>query len=160
MNWDLIIRNMGCQKFQENRHQVIIDSQDIEHAFNEIVLWAEALWWPKKCTMKFTRLGDLPIQKGTMYRQEVLLPFAPCWVTVVTDIIENRSISRRFLDGLLDGQETVGVLPYEEKIKVEYFMQYRIKGRINNILWKICFRNMHDYNLKLILTNLKQYLER
>lgn len=149
---------MDCQKSQINRHEVLIDTKDKETVFKQIVLWGEASWWPRNCFMKFTRL-DAVIQKGTTYRQKVLLPFAPSWLTCVTEIIENTRISRRYLDGLINGEETVSLAPQDSKLKVEYYLNYKIRGRINTILWKICFRALHDKNIKLILNNLKAYLE-
>ncbi len=151
---------MDCQKFQENKHEVVIDTKDRQEVFRQIVLWGEANWWPKNCLMKFIRLGNDKIQKGTMYRQKVLLPFAPSWLTFVTDIIENTSISRKYLEGLLSGQETVSIMPLNDKLKVEYNLNYKISGRINAILWRACFRAMHDKNIRLILNNLKSYLEK
>ena len=105
-------------------------------------------------------MGNLPVQKGTMYCQRVLLPFAPNWLTVVTNIIKDKSISRRFLDGFLYGEETVSISPCQNRLKIEYLMNYRVRGRINNILWKLCFCNMHNRNIVTILNNLKSYLER
>lgn len=155
----MIIKNMGFPKFQNNRHEVIANTKDIKKAFEQIVLWGEASWWPDKCTMKFMRLGGSNIQKGTVYRQKVLLPFTPSWLALVTEIIDNKSISRRFLDGLLDGEEKVSIFDYQGSLRVEYLMNYRIKGFMNNILWKTCFNRMHDSNIRLILKNLKDYLE-
>lgn len=203
---------MDCPEFQNNKHQVLINSKDIDRAFREIVLWGESKWWPNNCTMKFIRRGnssafanehtrrvkrendgmasadsarqsveaDEPceakdkstlakqghcsrapsIQKGTIYRQKVLLPFAPSWLTIVTEIIEKKSISRKFLNGLLEGQETISVSPCDERLKVEYLMNYKIKGRLNNFLWRLFFNKMHDNNIRLILDNLKEYLEK
>lgn len=110
--------------------------------------------------MKFTRIGNRNVQKGTLYRQKVLFPFAPSWFALVTEIVGNKSISRRFLDGLLDGEETVSIAEHGDKLKVQYFMNYRIRGFINNILWKVCFSKMHDSNIGLILNRLKDYLEK
>ncbi|MBL7130208.1 MAG: hypothetical protein ISS45_02180 [Candidatus Omnitrophica bacterium] len=150
---------MGYPEFQDNRHEVVIDTKDREKVFRQIVLWGEASWWPRNCSMKFIRLGDATIQKGTMYRQKVLLPFAPIWLSRVSEIIENTSISRRYIEGLINGQETVSVIPHDDKLKVEYKLNYKIRGRINAIFWNICFRAMHDKNIKLILNSLKNHLE-
>ena len=151
---------MDCQEFQNNKHEVLINTKDIDKAFGEIVLWGESVWWPKNCTMKFIRRGNSSIQRGTIYRQKVLLPFAPSWLAIVTDIIEKKSISRKFLDVLLDGQETISISPCDEKLKIEYLMNYKIKGQLNNILWRLFFNGMHDNNIRLILKNLKEYLEK
>lgn len=151
---------MDCQKFQENRHQVLINTKDTGRVFEQIILWGEASWWPKNCRMKFMRIGNSPVQIGTMYYQKVLLPFAPRWLALVTDISKNKSISRRFLDGLLDAEETVSISQDQDKLKLEYFMNYRIKGYLNNALWKVFFHHMHDRNIELILNNLKKYLEK
>lgn len=161
---------MDCPKAQ-NRHEVIIapvrsrtSDNVVNMAFREIVLWGESSWWPKKCLMKFVRLENSPIQKGTIYRQKVLLPFAPSWCAVVSDIVENKSISRKFLDGFLDGQETVSIDKLNNLgkggVKVQYLMDYKVKGFVNKILWRLFFNKMHDRNIRLILERLKEYLEK
>jgi hypothetical protein len=151
---------MVCQKFQENRHEVIIDTKDRQEVFRQIVLWGEASWWPRSCLMKFTRLNGAEIQKGTMYRQKVMLPFAPSWLTRVSEVIEGTSISRSYLDGLIDGEEAVKIVPLGDKLKIEYCLNFGIRGRVKSFLWNICLRAIHDKNIKFILNNLKDYLER
>lgn len=155
----MITKNMDSQKLLDNRHEVIINTYDQKKVFDQIVLWGEASWWPKRCMMRFIRIGTAPIQKGTMYHQIVTLPFGPRWLSLVSEVVDNISISRRYFESFISGDEIVRIVPLERTIKVEYLLVYTIKDRSHNVLWKIILKRLHDYNIKLVLNNLKQYIE-
>ncbi len=144
--------------FKENLHSIVIRA-DFLSARLEIIRWGEGPWWPEKSQMRFVRLTDRPVQKGTRYRQEVLLPFAPTWNVEVEEVTEN-GITRRFLDGMFKGFETVSVLEQREGIKIDYRMHYEVQGLLNKLLWPLVFENMHNKNIKLILASLKNFLEK
>lgn len=150
---------MGCQKPRKNRHEIIINTSDQKKAFDQIVLWGEAPWWPKQCLMKFTKIGDVSVQKGTMYHQRVNVPFGPRWLSLVTDVVENASISRKYLEGFIDGEETLRLVPSDGTTKIEYVLEYTIRGRFYTVAWKACLEALHDRNIKRILEQLKHYLE-
>jgi hypothetical protein len=143
---------------KENRHSVIVHCQ-FKEALAEIIRWGEAPWWPKNSLMRFTRQDLGPVQKGTRYRQKVILPFAPSWDVEVTDVTAF-STTRRFLNGLFCGQETVRLQSEGETIKVFYAMIYEVNGIFNKILWALVFRRLHDNNIETILANLKDFLEK
>jgi len=149
---------MDCQKLQ-NKHQISISTDDRDRVFKEIVLWGEASWWPKKTTMKFIRVGDGPIKEGTIYKQKVLLPFAPSWCSVITKINQGNSVSRRLFDGFIDGEEKIEGVLRGNSVIVEYCLEYYIPSNIHRILWKLCFESMHNYNIEKILKSLKEHLE-
>ena len=151
---------MDSQKLHDNRHEVIINTHDQKKVFDQIVLWGEASWWPKRCMMRFIRIGTSPIQKGTMYHQVVTLPLGPRWLSLVTEIIDNTSIARKYFESFIEGDETVRMRALGRSMKVEYLLTYRITGSFNRMLWKLCLERVHDYNIKLILNNLKNYVER
>ncbi len=142
---------------QENNHGILINAA-IDRVRPEIIRWGEAPWWPKRSLMRFIRSGSGPVLAGTRYRQEVLLPFAPSWdveVTAVTD----RGITRRFLNGMFSGEETVSVAAQPQGSKVDYRMNYRVHGALNGLLWRLAFRRLHDRNIEEILKNLKAFAE-
>ena len=109
--------------------------------------------------MRFVRQGSGPVQKGVRYRQEVLLPFTPSWDVEVSQITA-WSITRRFLNGMFSGQETVSLKGEDSAIAVFYKMIYEVNGILNKILWTLFFRRLHDKNIKAILANLKSFLEK
>ena len=149
---------MDCQKSQ-NRHEISINTTNKEEAFRQILLWGEASWWPKKSSMKFTRIGRGPIVQGTLYRQKVMLPFAPSWCSVVTNINQGVSTSRKLFEGFLDGQEEIKIVQGNNSLSAVYCLEYSIPNFVYRWLWKIFFESLHNYNIELILNNLKGYLE-
>lgn len=140
-----------------NRHAIVIKCDD-NALLKEIVLWGEAVWWPKKSLMRFERLTEGEVKEGTRYRQLVLLPFAPNWDVEVNGLSKN-SITRVFLNGMFSGSETVSFLPTHFGFEVCYDMRYQVRGFLNRFLWRLFFRSLHDRNIEAILHNLKRYLE-
>ena len=143
---------------KENSHSIIVHCQ-FKEALAEIIGWGESSWWPKNSLMRFVRQGSGPVQKGIRYRQEVLLPFAPSWDVEISQITAS-SITRRFLNGMFSGQETVSLKGEDSAIAVFYKMIYEVNGILNKILWTLFFRRLHDKNIKAILANLKSFLEK
>ena len=109
--------------------------------------------------MTFKREGSGAVQAGTRYRQKVLLPLAPSWDVEVTSITQD-SITRKFLNGMFTGEETVNLHPKAQGLEVQYLMHYQINGVLNNVLWKLMFERLHNSNIEAILQNLKKDLER
>tara|TARA_B100000315_G_scaffold249868_1_gene281749 strand:+ start:229 stop:669 length:441 start_codon:yes stop_codon:yes gene_type:complete len=139
------------------RQQISIKS-DPKSIFKELLSWGRSNWWPK-ILMQFR---DLPedIQEGTVYLQKVNLPFGPKWHTRNT-LIKSTTyyIQRTFLGGIFDGFEELTVIPKEDVSEVAYCFHYIIRGTINELLWFLFFKRLHEKNINLILTSLKQYLE-
>lgn len=123
----------------------------------EIILWGESSWWPKKCTMKFTRLTEGELRAGTQFEQKVLLPFGPRWKVEITKLVPNREIERTFLDGMFKGRERVVIEGRLNGTRVDYYMDCQAQGIINKILWPILFKKLHDNNIRMILAALKDY---
>lgn len=156
--------------FKENKHSIFVHCH-LGEALSEIILWGEAGWWPKNSLMRFVRCGTglvkegtprknpSGIVRGTRYKQEVLLPFAPSW-EVKVEQIDDKSITRRFLNGMFDGNETVSLEPLRDGVNVSYVMNYQINGFLNKILWPLVFERLHNRNIEEILANLKSYLEK
>jgi uncharacterized membrane protein len=141
----------------ENDHGILINAP-VERVRPEVIRWGEAPWWPKRSLMRFIRSGSGPVVEGTRYRQEVLLPFAPSWDVEVTAVTDS-GITRRFLNGMFRGQETVSVAAQPQGSKVDYRMSYRVPGVLNGLLWRLVFRRLHDRNIEQILKNLKAFAE-
>lgn len=144
--------------FKENRHSIVVCS-DTAAARSEILWWGESSWWPAGCLMRFVRLAGRPVQKGTRYRQEVLLPFAPTWEVEVEEVTDT-SVTRRFLNGMFKGFETVSLAHDRGKLEIFYRMHYEVQGLINKLLWRMIFENLHNNNIKMILESLKTFLEK
>ena len=144
--------------FQENRHDIVIKSDQASVRY-EILWWGEAVWWPQNSLMRFVRLTERPLCKGTRYRQEVVIPFAPSW-EVEIDSLTDTSITRRFLNGMFMGFETVSFIDRAGSVEVSYRMYYECQGFLNHLLWLFVFKNLHDKNIELILASLKTYLEK
>jgi uncharacterized membrane protein len=145
-------------RYHENRHAVLIKARPGEVAA-EIIRWGEAAWWPKDSLMSFFRLLKGPIELGTRYRQRVLLPFAPSWDVEVT-ALSDKGVTRKFLNGMFSGQETVSMKETRDGIEVSYLMHYRVNGALNWAIWVLFFKKLHDRNIEAILKNLKEYSEK
>lgn len=132
-----------------------------EEIFNELIMWGEGLWWPKRSLMRYRNL-TWGIEKNTVYVQKVRLPFGPSWHTRIDEIDKKNFLIRRiFLDGMFKGFEEIKLSPLSNNTAcVEYHFNCSVKGYLNYILWKLVFRRLHIYNINLILNSLKQYLER
>jgi uncharacterized membrane protein len=142
----------------ENRHKVSVRCP-FQVVVPELITWGEASWWPKRSLMKFKRLTSGCVQRGTRYRQQVLLPGAPSWEAEVVDI-GRMGIARRFQKGMFEGSETVTARPVEgEGALVEYRMSYQVKGWFNRLMWVLLFRRLHDHNIEEILLHLKIHVE-
>lgn len=141
-----------------NRHSIVIASGPQE-AFKEIVRWGESSWWPEKSLMCFKRQTQGEVQEGALYRQQVMLPFAPSWNAKVEKLTDS-SITRVFSDGMFDGHETVAMAARANGLEVVYEMCYQVKGVFNRLMWRMIFNKLHDQNIEMILRNLKEYLEK
>ena len=139
------------------RQQISIKS-DPKSIFKELLSWGRSNWWPK-ILMQFRDLSE-DIQEGTVYLQKVNLPFGPKWHTRNT-LIKSTTyyIQRTFLGGIFDGFEELTVIPKEDVSEVVYCFHYIVRGTINKLLWSFFFKRLHEKNINLILTSLKQYLE-
>lgn len=143
---------------RENRHSILIDARPGEVLY-EIIRWGEAPWWPKNSLMRFIRQTPGAVQKGTRYTQKVLLAFAPSW-DVEVEGITSESITRKFLNGMFEGGETVSLRPGDEGIEVDYRMNYRVRGLLNRMMWLLVFQGLHNANIETILSHLKEFLEK
>ena len=140
-----------------NHHFILIEAP-CELVASEIISWGEALWWPKKSFMMFTRLTPGEIKLGTKYRQKVLLPLGPAWEAEITRLIPGKEIERTFLNGIFQGKETISLEQRYNGIKVDYLMRYQVVGILNKILWQLIFQKMHDRNIETILKALQEYM--
>ncbi len=151
-----------------NSHAIIINS-DIEKVFQQALLWGEAEWWPKDCLMRYTRLSNFPsplwgegqgegvVQVGTRYHQKVLLPFAPEWDVEIVSITTNKEVTRKFLNGIFSGTDSVILKPLKDGIEVKAVMDFDVNGYFNKLAWRFIFKRMHDENLEKILKAMKGY---
>lgn len=151
-----------------NSHTVIINA-DIGKIFKQALLWGEAEWWPKDCLMRYTRLSNFPsplagegkgegvIQVGTRYHQKVLLPFAPEWDVEIVSITLNKEVTRKFLNGIFSGTDSVILESVKGGIEVKAVMDFEVNGYFNKLAWRFIFKRMHDENLAKILKAMKGY---
>ncbi len=140
-----------------NRHSILVHGRP-QAVAPEIMTWGEAPWWPRGSLMRFVRLTHGSVGVGTRYRQKVQLPLAPSWDVAVTEVGARR-ITRRFLNGMFTGSETVSAQEEAGGTRVIYEMHYEVSGAGNRILWSLLFRHLHDASIRRILKNLKRHCE-
>jgi hypothetical protein len=147
-----------------NSNEIITQTVTIkaegEKIFKELIMWGESEWWPKNCLMEFNNLSE-NVKEGTLYFQRVKLPFKLGWHTRNEVVDKERLyIKRTFLDGMFEGFEELKIVAlYENLCEVVYSFCYRVKGIINQLMWKVVFRRLHINNINAILKSLKGYLE-
>ena len=145
------------KKLKINRHFVFIEAP-LSLVWPEVLAWGEASWWPKGCRMRFIRQTEGEVAVGTRFEQRVLLPLGPRWHAQVTRCVHFSTIERTFVDGLFRGLERVTVEERANGTRVDYTMEYRIRGAVNALLWDLVFERLHDQNLEMILAALKRYM--
>ncbi len=141
---------------EENHHFVLIEAP-ADLVAPQVILWGEASWWPQKSTMKFTKITPGEIKVGTRYQQKVLLPMGPSWDVEVSQLIPCKLIERIFLNGIFRGKETLLIEERSNGTKVDYIMRFYIVGFLNKILWSIHFKRLHNLNIEMILSSLKNF---
>ena len=102
------------------------------------------------------------IEIGTRYRQRVRLPFGPNWCTV-NKVIDKKNlyIRREFFGNMFDGFEELTVIPDEDgNGEVDYTFAAELKGVFSKFFWKNGAKSMHTDNITVILSSLKEYLEK
>ncbi len=155
--WDLIIKNMKRNNESLSNHHFIFIEEPIGIVWPEVVLWGESTWWPKACQMKFRRLSTGEIQVGTKFEMRVTAPFTKPWQAEVIRLIPDVVIERAFLDGMFIGKEYVLVEPRSNGTRVDYVMEFKLNGFLNQILWPIIFERLHNKNIQMILQALKEF---
>lgn len=141
--------------------QVITVAASREKVFQEVLLWGESVWWPKNSLMQFKNLTGR-IEKGTVYKQKVKLPFGPSWHSRNVEINrEECVVKRQFFNGMFVGFEEIRVLSKDKKevCQVRYEFNYQVRGRINFIFWQVLSKSLHIKNIDLILKTMRNYLE-
>ncbi len=150
------IKSLFQSSLKRNHHFVFIEAP-VKIVGPEVVAWGEAVWWPKKCSMRFVKKTPGEIKVGTRYEQKVLLPFAPRWDVEVTKLAFGQTIERTFLNGIFQGAEQVTIEERLNGTRVDYEMQYTLRTVIDKILWRLLFERMHDKNIQMILTALNNF---
>jgi len=129
--------------------------------FRELIAWGQAPWWPKNSLMSIQNISGT-IDVGTRYRQQVKVPFGPNWCTVNKTIDKkNLYIRRDFFGNMFDGFEELTIIPDENGDgEVEYTFAAELKGAISKFFWKNGAKKMHSDNITMILSSLREYLEK
>jgi len=143
----------------ETIHQEIIIAAAKGSIFQELLLWGEAEWWPKRSLMRFINLSHT-IGENALYLAQVKLPYGPHW-HMRNELVDEKAgcIRRVFLDGMFKGFEELRIVPQKDCFKVIYTFCVRVRGFLNRLMWKYVFRNRHIKNIAGILVSLKLYLQ-
>jgi len=142
---------------QINHHFVFVEVTK-EHVWPEVVQWSESAWWPKECSMKFSRGPQENIQLGTEYTLKVKALLGPTCLLKISRLVPDSEIERTFIKGLIKGFEIVKIEESSNGTRIDYEMTYEIKGLVNKILWAFFYEKLHNANIELILKALSDYL--
>ena len=156
MKLALNIKSLFQNKPRRNQHFVFVEAPS-KIVGPEIISWGEATWWPKRCSMRFLKQTPGEIKVGTRYQQKVLMLFGPRWNVEVTKFVADKEIERTFLDGILIGAEQVTIEERLNGTRVDYVMNYSIRGFAKKMLWRFFFERMHDRNIEMILAALNNF---
>ena len=75
----------------------------------------------------------------------------------VVSITPNKEVTRKFLNGIFSGTDSVILEPKKEGVEVKTVMDFDVNGYFNKLAWRFVFERMHDENLEKILKAMKGY---
>jgi len=144
---------------QRNRYHFILIESPLHTVEREIILWGEALWWPKKSRLQFVRITSGGIPMGTRYQARLLTFWGPRWEVEVTKLMDGYQIRRTFSHRRFILEENLNLEERYNGTKVNYWLTYRIQGLFHRILWQVRFQRLFDKAVELALASLKNHVE-
>ena len=156
MRSDLITKILRLNKEKKNHHFIFIEATQ-KIVGPQIILWGEASWWPKTSKIKLLRETPGDIQMGTTYKQRFAKLFAPRWRNEVTQLVADQEIEKTFIKGPFSGFERISTEWRLNGTRVDYTLQYKIHGFLNQILWTLFFERAYNKNIQMILNSLNRW---
>ncbi len=141
---------------QINRHFVFIEAPKacVVHA---ALLWGEGEWWPKDSVAQFQRQTNGGLQVGAQYLLMITKPLNIKFLLEVTKYDPQKFVERTFKSGMIVGCEWTKVEERSNGTRVDYELQYKIKGLFSKVLWNLFLKKMHENSIKTILACLKNH---
>ena len=75
----------------------------------------------------------------------------------IVSITPNKEVTRKFLNGIFSGTDSVILKPLKDGIEVKAVMDFDVNGYFNKLAWRFIFKRMHDENVEKILRAMKGY---
>ena len=147
------------QPQERNRYHFILIESPLDTVEREIILWGEALWWPKKSRLQFVRTTSGGIGTGARYQARLLTFWGPRWEVEVTKLMDGHQIQRTFSHRRFILEENLNLEERYNGTKVNYWLTYRIPGLFHRILWQVFFQRLFDKTIAMALASLKDYIE-
>lgn len=139
-----------------SRHFVFIEVP-IDKVAAQVVLWGEAPWWPRDCSMQFKRLGQGDLGVGMRYHMIMSGPFSRPQEIEVTRIDPHRIVERTFVGGFLRGREVVHIGERANGTRIDYELHYSICGWPGKLFWGLFLKKKFDGGIRAALSALKDY---
>jgi hypothetical protein len=141
-----------------NRHTMVIPCP-LERVGVQLISWGEASWWPRRCASRFIPLTEGPIGIGTRYQQLIDVPlFGPQWTVEISRIVPGQLVERTFLDGMFSGFERIEGVEITEGTQVIYAIHGHLRHWSSRWMWPVLFERLHDHNIQMILSALKDFM--
>lgn len=137
---------------------VFIEDVPIETVGPQVFLWERSSWWPLKSVLTFTPMDAGATDVGARYKLKIRAFGSGVHGLEVTKSIPGHFLERTFQDGALQGFETVKVEERSNGTRVDYVLNYYVRGLLNKLSWGIFQRKAYQSGMKNILLSLKNYL--
>ncbi len=110
--------------------------------------------------MIVTHESPPPYQVGTLVKTRIEHIFELGWSTQVKEIVLDRKIRLRFLDGFFAGGTEIWEFDSEgEHTRVTHTIAVRPKGFIRKLVWALKVRLKHDKAVEAVFDNLEKVCE-
>ena len=140
--------------------QFVFIEESVGKVGSAMMKWQDLTWWPKKPGIKIKCKMPGPIEVGKVLQYKLTQPLLSGWTAEVVDFVPNRKLESTFKSGLLQGIETIQIEERANGTKLEYRMDYQVKGFLNKIFWAIWGERAHANAIKKILEAFRDYVLR
>ena len=125
----------------------------------EAMAWGQGTWWPQKSLTHFVKAAEGEVGVGTRFKIKIAKPMTPAVLVEITNFIPNNILEFTFKSGMFKGgHEVIKIEERANGTRVDYTLNYRIKGILNQILWPLLYHKQYAENSKLIMTVLKEHV--
>lgn len=139
-------------------HQFIFIEAPIEAVSPQAVRWGEGEWWPKESVLYCLRKVPGDLQLGAQYKIKMLIPLAKDLEMEISKFSPSREIEWTYTKGILQGKQWLLMEGRYNGTRVEFILEYQIKGFLNRVAWRFLFKQKFLDAVKLSLQALQKHV--
>ena len=145
---------------QLRHHQFIFIEAPIDIVAELALEWGNSLWWPTDSQMKFVPIQTHPLEIGKQYRLEIKTPLKLGAQLEITQYTPRQFVQHTFCAGALIGQQQIALEERSNGTRLDYKIEYRVRGIINIVAWILYYEKKFQSGLGIILETIKNYSEK